>query len=499
MKLAGAFRSQSMLAITLLAALILNGCAGWRPIRDVELEPPHEEFQTEMPADLSGLETDRWWTAFEDPTLDALIDSAFHSNLTFAQMLARHQQARAQLSIARASWLPSVNGSGSYQQQGFVEESTAAPMMGFDPTAQFAVDEIWNVGLQATYELDLWGKYHANRQGAQASFRASEEDLRSYVLSLSALMTRSWYGAVTLRRQQELLDSSIETFENNLTLIEERYKRGVAGSSDLYQARTTLAGVRADAEANAARLASSEHALSILQADYPRTGWTDGDHELPSTFPDVAAVLPSELVQRRPDVRAAYQRLVVADRASAEAVANMLPSFSLTGQLSGRSVELADAVDPTNIVWSAIGGVTVPLFNGGRLMNASEAAEAGWRAQVAAYRQSVLTAFKEVEDALVNNARLDEALHYRSEQADAAQSSLRVATDRYLRGVTDYLPVTIAQSTHLSAQSGLIQAQYNLLDARISLATALAGSWMDDVLASVELDDEGDLIEVNDQ
>ncbi|GBE29780.1 outer membrane protein OprM precursor [bacterium BMS3Bbin04] len=267
----------------------------------------------------------------------------------------------------------------------------------------------------------------------------------------------------------------------------------------MYQARTTLAGVRAEAESNAARLASAEHALSILLAEYPRTGWTDGDFTLPQTLPAVSPVLPSELVQRRPDVRAAYQRLVAADRASAEAVANMLPSFSLTGKLSGRSIELQDAIDPMNIVWSAIGNVTVPLFNGGRLMNASKISEAGWVAQVAAYRQSVLVAFQEVEDALENNARLELALEFRTEQAEAAEASLGVAMDRYLRGVTNYLPVTIAQSNHLNAQSGLIQATYNLLDARISLATALAGSWMDDVLASVDIDDEGDLIEVNDK
>ncbi len=494
-------RTRSFLVVLLLLGLIgLSGCAGWRPVRDVELEPPPEQFNSELPPDLSGAVSERWWTAFDDPTLDALIDSAFHNNLTFAQMLARHEQARGQLAIARGSWFPSVNGSAAYQEQGYLEGEGTNPFAGgtYNPAAQFAIDEIWNVGLQASYELDLWGKYHANRQGAKANYRASEEDLRAYVLSLSGLMTRAWYGAVTLRLQQDLLDSNIETFTNNLTLIEERYKRGVTGSSDLYQARTTLAGARADAEANAARLAAAEHALSTLLAEYPSTGWTDGDYVLPDALPAVATVLPSDLVQRRPDVRAAYQRLVAADRASAEAVANMLPNFSLTGQLSGRSVELADAVDPTNIVWSTIGSATIPLFNGGKLYNASQISEAGWKAQVAAYRQSVLTAFQEVEDALVNNTRLEEALQHRGEQAKAAQSSLRVATDRYLRGVTDYLPVTFAQSTHLNAQRGLIQAQYNLLDARISLATALAGSWMDDIIASVELDKHGDLIEVND-
>ncbi|HEX03762.1 MAG TPA: hypothetical protein ENH10_01205, partial [Bacteroidetes bacterium] len=211
------------LVIVLLATILLPGCAGWRPIRDVELEAPPEQFQGEMPPDLSAVETDRWWIAFEDETLNALIDSAFHNNLTFTQMLARHQQAAAQLAISRASWFPGVNGSTSYQEQGFVEESNVDPFaMGFDPATQFAIDEIWNVGLQATYELDLWGKYHAKRQGALASFRASEEDLRAFVLSLSALMSRSWYGAVTLHLQQDLLESSVETFENNLTIIEER-------------------------------------------------------------------------------------------------------------------------------------------------------------------------------------------------------------------------------------------------------------------------------------
>ncbi|MCB2211387.1 efflux transporter outer membrane subunit [bacterium] len=494
----GRFRSWPALLPLMLLLLLVAGCAGWRPVRDVELEQPPGEFQSELPADLAGVETDRWWKAFDDPTLDALIDSAFHHNLTFAQMLARHQQARASLNIARGSWFPGVNGSASYQEQGYLEGEGTNPFAGgnYNPAAQFAIEELWNVGLTATYELDLWGKYHANRQGALATFRASEEDLRAYTLSLSALVSRAWYGAVTLRRQQQLIDSTLTTYSNNLKLIEERYMRGVATSSDLYQARTTLAGARADAETNSAQLASAEHALSILMADYPRTGWTDGNFTLPSEVPDVAPALPSELVQRRPDVRAEYQRLVAADRAAAEAVAGLFPSFSLTGQLSGRSVELQDALDPKSIVWSGIGSVSVPIFNGGKLWNASRAAEAGWKAQVAAYKMAVLTAFQEVEDALVNNARLEEALRHRQDQANAARASLRVATDNYLRGVTNYLPVTIAQSAYIGAERAMIQARYSLLDARISLATALGASWMDDVLASVELNGDGDLIEV---
>ncbi|MBS1262231.1 MAG: Toluene efflux pump outer membrane protein TtgF [Calditrichaeota bacterium] len=489
----------AMTAAFLLAGL-LAGCAGWRPVREVETVTPPERYAA-APAEVADTSDSRWWTGFGDSTLNALIDSAFANNLTFVQLLARHEQARAQLAVARASWFPTIGASGSYQRQDFFEEQETGGIQlgpggdgassggGFDPSRVFVIEEQWQVGLSTAYELDLWGRGHAARQAAEATLAASREDLRAYVLSLSALVARSWYSAVSLRRQQGLLDSTIASYENNLALIERRYQRGVANSRDLYQARATLSSARAEAEANAARLAAAEHALSILLADYPDDERAGVRAALPDELPALTPGLPSDLVLRRPDVRAAYQRLVAADRSAAEAVAAMFPSFSLTGSAGGRSPELADALDPANMIWTAIANVTAPIFQGGRLKGQADAAKAAWVAQVAGYRESVLTAFREVEDALANNQRLAHALAHRREQADAARADLRLAMDRYLRGVTDYLPVTIAQTGYLNARRGLIQARYDLIDARISLAAALGGGWMDDVLASAELDE----------
>ncbi len=465
----------------------MAGCAGWRGVRQPEpvLSPP-QYLQTESTEPFSD---QPWWPAFGDTTLTQLMEEAFTENLTLEQAVARLDQFRASRAAARSSWFPTIRADVSVMDNGDVGDAeSAAP----DPFSSGALSSEslsalmspsrYSAGLTAAYELDAWGRLAAGRTAASADLFTGRENLRALTLTLAAQVARTYYIIVELKLQRDLLERTIASYTDSYELVLHRYRRGVAPSLDVYQAETNLAGARAQMALTASNLYTAEHGLAVLLGRYPRCNLVAAGTMLPEGFDDVPPGLPSELVQRRPDVRAAYWKFVAADRRAAEAVAARLPSFSLTGTVTGENDDLADALDPNSMVWNAVGKLILPVFEGGRRKANADRAEAAWREQAASYKQAVLNAFQEVEDALVRANRQKEYIVQLSTQARAAEASLRLATDRYLRGLSDYLPVMVAQATYFNASRGRLSAHRGLVDAHIGLVTALGGGWTDAVI-----------------
>lgn len=330
--------------------------------------------------------------------------------------------------------------------------------------------------------MDLWGKLAAGRKAAYSDLLAGEEDVRATVLSLTSQVARLYYQVQAVRTQIDLLDKMEYSYQDYLDLTRERYRRGVANSQGVYQAESNLASVRSQKITMQAALGTMENTLSVLLGHYPDQSFSGKDLEIPDVLQDIPPGVPSELIQRRPDVRAAFHRMRAADYRWAQAVVNRYPSFSLTGSISGTGEDLENALDPDNILWNAMGNMLLPIFEGGRRQAQAKQAEAQYRELAVAYKSVLLNAFREVEDALLNGEKQHEYIEQLKRLVESRENTLRLATERYLQGVTDYLPVSIAQTASFQARSGLISAKQNMLDYRIQLVTALGGDWMDDVI-----------------
>lgn len=466
--------------ICLILVFLIIGCGVLRNSSTIqEVKAPQEFLNSETPG---VFDESPWWNDFNDSTLNRLLDEAFSSNLALEQFAARLEQRRANFRMTRSRIFPALSLSGTWSETDQVGDS---PSSQSQPGAFSADRSTISINATAAYELDVWGKLSSGRKAAFSEMLASEEDIQAFVIALTAQVARTYYTIADLQLQVKLVDDIIRSYVDFLDLVLERYERGVAPSIDVYRAEFNLAGARGRKAQIQTALAASEHALSVMLGDYPHAEVIRDTDKLPSELPEISAGVPSELVQRRPDIRSAFHRLRASDSRWAEAVADRFPSFSLTGQFGGSSDQLQDALDPDNMIWSAIGNIILPVFEGGRRKANASRAEAAFRETAARYKETVLNAFREVEDALVRGSQQELYVIEVEKQVVSAENTLRTATDRYLRGVSDYLNVVTAQTSYYNASSNLITAQRELLDARIVLVTALGGGWTGDVVNKI--------------
>jgi len=451
-------------ALTILLLLVLTGCSikAPQPVEPGITMPAryHNDTQ-EVPGSPTVVP---WWLQFEDPFLDRMMTQLFAGNLALEQGLARLQRARAAFVAARAGLFPAASLDG---------EATRSR------TAGGFTGDTYRGSLTVGYELDLWEKFAAQSEAAALTASASTGNLEALYLSLSAQLADLYFLAVEQRAQQKLTDESIAAFRDTLERVERRYRAGLVEAVDVYQARQNLLAAETRRPAIEANLKAAEHAIDILLGDYPgqdRFGRVDTLPREPARLP---AGLPADLLTRRPDVRAALARVRAADAEIAAALAERLPAVNLLGALGHAGTEtLAGPVSGN--VWSLVAGLAMPVLDGGRRRAEVERREAAFDENLAAYRQTILVALREVEDSLVANRTTAEQIALQAEQTTAAEGSLRLALDRYLQGVTDYLPVLVAQARQLESRSELIRLRRQLVAARISLAKALGGEWMQD-------------------
>jgi len=452
--------------LALFCLLALPGCTLHRP-QQATLPAPLPAAYVEQAAETAPVPAvERWWENFADARLNALIEEAFAANPELDQAFARLQQAEAQLGTVRAAQLPSLNlggAAGRSRQSG--------------PTGAVTADS-FRLSAAAGFELDLWGKLAARTKAARLEVDAARENVKTLYLSLSARVADLYFLAVEQRAQLELADRSIAAYADTLERVERRYREGLVPALDLYQSRQTLAAARARRPLFANTLAATEHALAVLLGRYPEaeTGGSLAELPLgPAAFP---AGLPARLLARRPDIAAAQLRLEASDARIAAAIADRFPSFNLLGSYGGASNELGELLNSGNIFWSLLLDLAQPLYDGGRRSAEVERNRGLFRENLARYQATVLAAFQEVEDALAANRTTEERITFLGQRVEASRAALRLALDRYLQGLSDYLPVLTAQGLQFDAESQLLAARRQLLTDRISLARALGGEWM---------------------
>ncbi len=447
-------------------ALLLAGCATGPEYRRPELAVPTvfkeaEGWVAALPAD--AIDRERWWTVFGDPALDALAPRVAVSNQNVAAAVAAFAQARALVGEQRAALLPAVNLGANANRTNFTNLVT--------PAQRIRVD------LGATWEADLWGRLRNAASGAAASAQASAGDLATATLSAQGELVTNYLLLRQAEAQRDLLAAAIEDYQRAVTITQNRYDAGVAPKTDLLQAQTQLANARSEYAGLANQRAQLEHAIAVLVGEIPANFSLPPAERWRPTVPAVPALLPSELLQRRPDIAAAERRMAAANARIGVARAAYYPSIGLSASTGAFGRTGGDLLSAPTTLWSIGVALTQSIFNAGLVKNRVAGAEAAYEQEVAAYRQTVLAAFQSVEDQLVAGRVLAEQEQLLASAADAAAQVQQQVMNRYRAGQVSFLEVVVAQTTALSARRALLQAESNRQVAGVALILALGGGW----------------------
>jgi len=408
----------------------------------------------------------RWWEEFNDAELDMLIDTALSGNFTLKEAWSRLNQARALAVQAGAALYPDLTGTAgaSYERERTQNGS-----------GKTESNDNYSLGIVSSYELDLWGRIRSGRESALLETSAVREDLNAAAMTLAAEVANRWINILSQKMQKQLLKRQLKTNLLYLELTELRFRNAMVSALDVYQQKQIVESVRAEIPLVEAQEQLLRHELAVLLGKPPRTflSITREDLPIPTELPDTG--LPADLLSARPDLRAAGMRLKAADWQVASARANRLPAISLTAQARYGESDMDVLFD--NWLLSLAGNLTAPIFDGNRRAAEVDRTMAVADENLAAYRQTVLTAIKEVEDALISESKRREHIKGLEKEADTAQKALVEAGNRYRNGLTDYLPVLTQLLTFQGLERDLIQQKTNLLITRVNLYRALGGTW----------------------
>jgi multidrug efflux system outer membrane protein len=436
--------------------------------------PPAVELPS---ATLTDVHLERWWTNFNEPPLTALIDEALANNLDLQVAMARIDAARAQVTLARGSLYPTVDV-GVNAGRARVSRVGATPI----PQGFPATGDDYRLGLNASYELDLWGKYRAATRAAQNDVLASEYARETVRTAIAAEVARAYFQLLAADAQLRLLRDTLVLRDETVRLQIDRAQAGVIGDYDLSQAKAERAAVVSDIAIAEQAIALNESALASLTGRSPRDVFAPAvaRSATPASLLDVPTVpagLPSDMLERRPDIRQVEKSLAAASLRIDRARADYFPSVSLTGSLGTESTALGSLFSGSSFFWSLGAGLLQPLFNLNAIDANVEAATARREELVANYRQTVQAAFKDVHDALSANRTTREALAAQTERSENLQQAYSLSDIRYKAGYSPYLEVLDAQRQLLQAQTLQIIAARDVRLALVDLAKALGGGW----------------------
>jgi multidrug efflux system outer membrane protein len=459
-------------AALLAAALLAAGCVKVGPDY-ARPQAPAERETFQQPAGGAYRPADRWWRDFGDPRLDRLVAKALARNPDIAEAAGRVLERRALFVEAEGARLPRLDLSGQASKQQSAVSSNPAAARFLDRRY-----EQYQLSAAASYEVDLWGRLARLEEAARADLLAAEHNRRTVVQTIVAGVVSSYLSLEALERRLAVALKSVEAYEQSLALVDSRYRRGLVSVLDLQQARRALASARAQVPSLRLELGRQQQKLLILVGSYPET--RPARAQPADYFPHlkpVPAGLPSELLQRRPDVAAAESRLRAANARVGAAKAARFPSLTLTGSLGYSTLELDRLTDPGSQLYSLAAGLAAPLFHGGQLAARQRAAQARYLQSAASWAGTVLAAFQEVEDALLTRRELVERRRLVRDALAEAKATQETALSRYQRGLTDYLRVLEATQARYQLADTLVQVELGMLTNRVTLHRALGGGW----------------------
>ncbi|MGP0172553.1 efflux transporter outer membrane subunit [Pseudomonas sp. NCHU5208] len=457
---------------------VLAGCALGPDYQRPELAVPAQfkqvdGWKTASPAD--ALERGAWWQLYGDAELDALVERLQVSNQNLAAAEAQYRQARALVRSTRASFVPTLSGSAGVTRSGQGGGSDSR-FAGSSAVSGSSVSKSYDLSLSAAWELDLWGKLRRNLEASQADYAASAADLAAVRLSLQSELVQNYLQLRVLDEQKRLLDATVAAYARSLRLTENQYGAGIVPRSDVSQATTQLKSTQAQAIDLNWQRAQLEHAIAVLVGVSPAELSIAPRASVP-TLPAVPVALPSQLLERRPDVAAAERRVMAANARIGVAEAAWFPDLSISASGGYRGSSFADWIEVPNRFWSLGPQLALTLFDGGARSAELQRTQAVYDQTVAQYRQAVLDSFREVEDYLVQLRVLEQESGVQQEALDAARESLRLIENQYRAGTVDYNAVVNVQATALNNERSNLTLLGNRLLASVQLIAALGGGW----------------------
>ncbi|MCU6432759.1 efflux transporter outer membrane subunit [Undibacterium sp. Jales W-56] len=473
------YKSTSKLAFTAIAAgLLLAGCGA--------VGPDYQRPAFDMPATLNTaanasksaatVEWLSWWKSFQDPVLNSLLDEAAAHNQDLVLAAGRVEEARATATAANSNRYPAVDanlvGTKSRTSQNSGKVPAGSPLIGKD----------FQATLSASYELDFWGKLSRADEAARARLLAQEANRGIVISTLYSNVAQNYFALRAYDAQVALADSALKTRQENLRLQQKRFSAGSIGELDLHQAEAEAAATEITLAQAKQALANTESAIAVLlgrspaaiaNPDIARGNSIDGIYRQLS----VPADLPSDLLNRRPDIIAAEQGLVAANTDVGQAKAQYFPSLKLTTGYGYESKVFQDLFNPASLLWNLGANLAQPIFRAGAIGAVVSGAEARKSQALAQYVQSVQGAFRDVHDALINTSTNEQVYAAGNRRVIALKDSLRLAELRYKNGYSGYLEVLSAQRDLLQAESSLIDTQRAHLAAVVGIYKAVGGGW----------------------
>ncbi|MBF7684912.1 efflux transporter outer membrane subunit [Acinetobacter sp. B10A] len=452
----------------LLPVCVLTGCM---------VGPNYQAPQLSMPTHFKALsgwkvaepkDTDErgaWWQIYQDPILNDLEQQVQISNQNVAQYVAKYQQALALVSSSESGLFPSL---------------TATPTATRAKKASSSSDRVSNsytASIGSTWELDLWGKLRRQVDENKANALASQADLANATLSAQSTLAQSYFALRVLDQRLDLYDHTINVYEKYCQVLAEKYKEGMIAKSDLTQAQQSLYSAQASKQDLIWQRAQYEHAIAVL------IGKTPADFDVvkqvnPTLYvPQIPNTLPSELLERRPDIAAAERRVAAANEAIGIAIAGYFPSLSLSGSVGSSTSHFSQLFSASTAIWSLGASASQTLFDFGANKSKVVSSRAAYDATVASYKQTVLDAMQTVEDSLVKANSLQQQLIAQQKALLASTESARIYRNQYSEGLVDYANVASTEATRLTSQQSILQTQSTQLQNSVALIVALGGGW----------------------
>lgn len=462
--------------LVVLATVFCSACAigpKYQPPTVAAQTPPaFKEFkgndQWKMAEPSDALMKGNWWEIFGDPQLNKLEEMVSINNQTVKQSEAQFRQARALIDGAYANYYPTIG---------------SAPSITQGDTARAPHSSTFSLPVSASWEPDLWGRVRLAVENAAENAQVSAADLENARLSAQALLATDYFLIQASDMQAEVLKKTIAAYQQNLELTNNRFNGGVASKSDVTLAQTQLAGALAQRTDLQIARAQDEHAVAVL------TGQAPGSFEIPTGTipappPPIPLAVPSKLLERRPDIAANERQVAAANANIGIAQTAYYPTLTLSASAGFLSTTLQDLFNYASRSWSAGPGISETLFDFGRRGATLKGSEAAYDAAVAAYRETVLSAFQEVEDDLASLRYLAEEATQQKEAVDAAEESLRLELERYKAGTDSYLSVITTQTIALGDEQTAVTILQRRMVAAVDLVKAMGGGWDPSTLPS---------------
>jgi NodT family efflux transporter outer membrane factor (OMF) lipoprotein len=424
-----------------------------------------------------------WWSVFHDDDLNALEKQALDANQTLKLSIARLEQARATAAIQVATVFPTLATNPAAERQRL---SGSRPTNGVPVTLRPASQSTFTVPFTVSYEVDLFGRRRRSIEAAEASYQANAADLENVRLLVTSQLAGDYFNLRQLDSELQILNRTVDALQKGLELVNSRHLGGVASGLDVAEEETLLNTTRTQAILLVQQRKLFEDAIAVL------IGQPAPDVHIPRKVlnaapPQLDAGLPSDLLERRPDVAEAERQMAVANAQIGIARAAYYPSLNLFGQGGWQAKDIAQLANATSAFWAVGANVSQAIFTGGARRAQLQFARAGYDANVAGYRQSVLGAFQEVQDEITTLSVLMDAQQSQQQAVDAARRTLDISTSRYSGGLVSYLDVVTAQQNLLTDEQELAIIQGQRLVSCVLLVKALGGGWDASSLAAVQV------------